>query len=119
VSDDEEPPERYADTDLAGFWIDTRCVPLEPNDLRINQIRKMRHIYKNASCVLVLDRWVQEVATTADISEKFAPVISFQLAAPALDVPRGCFCRDAILPVPRRSGTADRANGTGGLEKKR
>jgi hypothetical protein len=71
-SDDEEPLDRYADTKLAGFWIDTLCVPLQPNDLRIDQIGKMRHIYKDASCVLVLDGWVQEVATTADISEKFA-----------------------------------------------
>jgi hypothetical protein len=71
-SEDEEPLDRYADTELVGFWADTLCVPLQPNDLRIDQIGKMRHIYKDASCVLVLDRWVEEVATTAEISEKFA-----------------------------------------------
>ena len=60
-----------ADSELAGFWVDTLCVPVEPNDLRIDQIGKMRHIYKDASVVLMLDRWVQEVATTADITDKF------------------------------------------------
>jgi hypothetical protein len=73
-SDDEEDDNSRtnADTELAGFWVDTLCVPVEPKDLRDDQIGKMRHIYKDASCVLVLDRWVQAVATTADVSNKFA-----------------------------------------------
>jgi hypothetical protein len=72
ISDQEPPMDRNADTELVGFWVDTLCVPVGPDELRIGQIGKMRHIYKDASCVLVLDRWVQSVATTADISEKFS-----------------------------------------------
>ena len=71
-NDDSWTDDPDADTELAGFWVDTLCVPVEPDDLRNNQIGKMQHIYKDASCVLVLDRWVQAVATTADISDKFA-----------------------------------------------
>src|SRR5271154_6532959 len=73
ISDDEEPHiYQYADTELVGFWIDTLCVPVRPDKLRNGQIGKMRHIYKDASCVLALDRWVQSVSKSADVSEKLS-----------------------------------------------
>jgi hypothetical protein len=72
ISDEEPPMDRYADTELVGFWVDTLCVPVRPDELRIDQIGKMRHIYEDASCVLVLDRWVQSVPITAGINEKFS-----------------------------------------------
>jgi hypothetical protein len=56
ISDEEPPMDRYADTELVGFWVDTLCVPVRPDELRIDQIGKMRQIYEDASCVLVLDR---------------------------------------------------------------
>jgi len=72
ISDEEPPIDRYANTELVGFWVDTLCVPVQPDELRIDQIGKMRHIYKDASCVLVLDRWVESVPITANINEKFS-----------------------------------------------
>jgi len=72
-SDDEEPyVDKFADTTLVGFWADTLCVPLVPKELRTDQIGKMRQIYQDASCVLVVDRWVQEIALAGGIAEKFA-----------------------------------------------
>jgi hypothetical protein len=37
------------------FWIDSLCVPLRPHSARIDAIKTMHRVYKNASCVLVLD----------------------------------------------------------------
>ncbi|KAI1372321.1 hypothetical protein F4677DRAFT_432548 [Hypoxylon crocopeplum] len=71
IHSDSELEDPEADTELTGFWIDTLCVPIAPEDLRINQIGKMRHIYKDASVVLMLDKWVQKLATTADVAYKF------------------------------------------------
>ena len=60
------------ETELVGFWLDTLCVPVKPPDVRGDQIAKMRHIYADASCVLVLDRFVEAAALSADTTEKFA-----------------------------------------------
>jgi hypothetical protein len=71
-SEDKDPRgDHYAETELVGFWADTIFVPLQPDNLRNDQIGKMRHIYR-VSCVLVIDRWVWVVVTTVNIIEKFA-----------------------------------------------
>ncbi|KIJ36887.1 hypothetical protein M422DRAFT_260755 [Sphaerobolus stellatus SS14] len=64
--------DRYADTKLVGFWMDTLCVPVRKEDYkhRISQIHKMHDIYSSASCVLTVDRWIQEIPTSASIIEK-------------------------------------------------
>jgi len=60
ISDEEPPMHRDANSELAGFWVDMLCVPVQPDELRIDQI------YKDASCVLVLDRWAQSVSPNDD-----------------------------------------------------
>ena len=43
-----------ADGDPAYFWIDTICVPRTPDSLRWSAISRMRHVYRDADCVLVI-----------------------------------------------------------------
>lgn len=73
---EESHVDQYANTELAGFWIDTLCVPVQVEHYthRISQIRKMHDIYSYASCVLNLDDWVQEIPKTASIIERTARI---------------------------------------------
>ncbi|EED13670.1 conserved hypothetical protein [Talaromyces stipitatus ATCC 10500] len=50
-----------------GFWMDTLCVPVQPEnkERRKKAIASMRHVYTNARCVLVLDSWLQQISSTA------------------------------------------------------
>jgi hypothetical protein len=67
---DNDEPDPDADTELAGFWLDTLCVPVASEELRSDQISKMRHIYRDASVVLMLDKWVLDLSLSADASHK-------------------------------------------------
>ncbi|KUL81940.1 hypothetical protein ZTR_10353 [Talaromyces verruculosus] len=42
--------------DKTYFWIDTLCLPLRPIHWRKAAIKRMRHCYKNAAAVLVIDK---------------------------------------------------------------
>lgn len=57
-----------------GFWMDTLCVPVEDQlrAYRKKSIANMRHIYKNAVAVLVLDPWLQKIPSTAPTTEILA-----------------------------------------------
>lgn len=57
-----------------GFWMDTLCIPVHPDDVQYRKqtIRQMRNIYKSAILVLVLDSWIRELPRSANIIEKAA-----------------------------------------------
>ncbi|KAF8542597.1 hypothetical protein BDD12DRAFT_907891 [Trichophaea hybrida] len=58
---------------IAGFWMDTLCVPIRENEnYRKSAIAMMRKIYEEAYRVLVLDSWIQEVPSTSSLDEKSA-----------------------------------------------
>lgn len=47
-------PEKLSSQPLY-FWIDTICIPLKPNTIKMKAIEKMRKIYNRANRVLVID----------------------------------------------------------------
>jgi hypothetical protein len=47
--------EHHADSSMP-FWMDTLCVPREPQELRRKAIMRMRETYENAEHVLVIDK---------------------------------------------------------------
>ncbi|ETI28923.1 hypothetical protein G647_01375 [Cladophialophora carrionii CBS 160.54] len=57
-----------------GFWMDTLCVPVQDQlkAYRKKSIANMRHIYRNAVAVLVLDPWLQQIPSTATTPEILA-----------------------------------------------
>ncbi|KAK6535521.1 hypothetical protein TWF694_001976 [Orbilia ellipsospora] len=56
------------------FWMDTLCCPVGPEykPLRIDTIRKMRHIYSRADRVLVLDGTIQQCPLSMPLVERTA-----------------------------------------------
>ncbi|PSN67163.1 hypothetical protein BS50DRAFT_588165 [Corynespora cassiicola Philippines] len=57
------------------FWIDTMCIPPQEHhftkhkESRKQGIAQMAQIYANASKVLVLDRWLQQVSSKVSLTE--------------------------------------------------
>ncbi|RHZ46915.1 uncharacterized protein CDV56_101974 [Aspergillus thermomutatus] len=59
-------------SDGVGFWMDTLCVPALDKDRKRKAILNMRHVYSNAKAVLVLDKGLQKIPSTAPVLEKVA-----------------------------------------------
>lgn len=59
-----------------GFWLDTLCVPVRKpfGDAKRWSIQRMRHIYKNAAAVLVLDSWLSQIPSEAPIPDRWLAV---------------------------------------------
>lgn len=47
------------------FWVDTICCPLEDGEAQDLAISRMRDTYEKASCVLVLDSWLEAQSSEA------------------------------------------------------
>jgi hypothetical protein len=60
------------------FWMDTLCIPVgdQYRQQKKQSIRKMRHIYKEAAAVLVLDAWMQSVLLSSIPIERCARLYS-------------------------------------------
>lgn len=69
--------EHDSDTPV-GFWMDTLCIPVgdQYRQQKKQSIRKMRHIYKEAAAVLVLDAWMQSVLPSSTPIERCARLYS-------------------------------------------
>ncbi|KMK58675.1 hypothetical protein Y699_07902 [Aspergillus fumigatus Z5] len=65
-------PEDPNNSDGVGFWMDTLCVPAGDKDRKRKAIRNMRHVYSNAKAVLVLDKFIQKIPSTAPALDKVA-----------------------------------------------
>ena len=53
----------------AKFWIDTLCVPVEPESLRKKAIENMANVYSMAARVLVLDSELQQISSRVPFQE--------------------------------------------------
>ncbi|KAL4990675.1 hypothetical protein BDW68DRAFT_153686, partial [Aspergillus falconensis] len=74
-------PEHNTDTETetrVGFWMDTLCIPVGTahKQQKKASIRRMRHIYKQASAVLVLDAWMQSIQPSSTPIERCARLYS-------------------------------------------
>ncbi|GIJ85156.1 hypothetical protein Asppvi_004012 [Aspergillus pseudoviridinutans] len=59
-------------SDGVGFWMDTLCVPALDKDRKREAIKNMHHVYSNAKAVLVLDKFIQKIPSTAPVLDKVA-----------------------------------------------
>ncbi|KAF7155936.1 hypothetical protein CNMCM6106_007848 [Aspergillus hiratsukae] len=65
-------PENPNESDGVGFWMDTLCVPALDKDRKRKAIQNMRHVYSKAKAVLVLDKVIQRMPSTAPALDKVA-----------------------------------------------
>lgn len=90
-----------------GFWLDTLCVPVRKplNDAKKWSIQRMRHIYRSAAAVLVIDSWLGQTSSEAPIPDRWLAVFLSNWQRRLWTFQEGCLAEQLYFRFSDRAKT--------------